>query len=857
MKPILADWIFLWLEAHHLAGISQSDVYKFLMEGANSQLNPELAALIEAQLTVNHKKLLNLSRDWLDCFLPHILQKIDRVSFGIMNKADYERASKADPHMPRTRVKLAIPFIGKDVPSRSSEFAHPDIILGLTILAYRYEGLRWADFEELIGNLRSSLIKELGPWKLRKSAIRYSRWVRAAGGSIRGESKLVQPGQSKSNDLMADTIPSSGPSLMRSVSNLSDFNDDIAVAASAAPVEPVEVVSLRLLKRSNEQQMKKLYDLICKLPEAIHYYLENFIFPNYMDSKITKLSAAGQELGGEMLFSRRIGFSGTPSDLLPVELGKCGHEKKSDGQMVSVMTSTDVCSYEIIQENWTPLSILDKIAHAEDDPTYGRVHALIDTGALITGLSNLQVAQRLFVNGGLPWCEGIVFLDESDRKMILVRATGRVLKLAQSGITAEKRFAFYDQVHTTGMDIQHTLNACAVLTLSKDMVFRDYVQGAYRMRGINKGQRIHLFIIPEVKDLMLRELSHGAMLNAPDKNQKQPIIHALKWNSLVPEDIRKILIAVNAWLIINSIRSERVQFSQLCLQNVANVWRKNSYSSLLMRHHEITSSNLYFDVDAKLQQHLQTFCEPIDFSLAESMADPIHFSESLKNRIASFSHLIESEDQMKVINEVMELISHTSAASSSSGSTKLHSRDDVADAVLFDSEMVQEQEKEKEEEQEREQEQEIEIEKYVDLAYSREHEEPTPWPVTLLAASLDTRIEPFYPMNEFKLYKRSPLPFPQSMHLSCNYFNPTWTGARRLKNVVAVLDWIPDKSQLVMQQGNSYEPLSEDDCKALDTAIQMFDLSRSSLLSESQFHEVLGMLHYYSSYKYIVSSSNL
>jgi hypothetical protein len=837
MKPILADWIFLWLEAHHLSGIDQSDVCKFLIEGANSQLNPDLASKIQSQLTTSHKKLLNLSRDWLDCFLPHILQKIDRVSFGIMNKDDYERASKADAHMPRTRVKLAIPFIGKDVPSRSSEFAHPDIILGLTILAYRYEGLRWADFEELIGNLRSSLIKELGPWKLRKSALRYSRWVRAAGGSIRGESKLAAPGSLKPVDVVSnETIPSTGPSLIRSISHLSELNEASAVAVPAKAEQAiVEVVSLRLLKRSNEQQMKKLYDLIRKLPEAIHFYLENFIFPNYMDSKITKLSAAGQELGGEMLFSRRIGFSGTPSDLLPVELGKCGHERKSDGQMVSVMTSTNVCSYEIIEENWTPLSILDKIARANDD---GRIHALIDTGALITGLSNLQVAQRLFANGGLPWCEGIVFLDESDRKMILVRATGRVLKLAQSGITAEKRFAFYDQVHTTGMDIQHTLNACAVLTLSKDMVFRDYVQGAYRMRGINKGQRIHLFVIPEVKDLMLRELSQGALLTTIDTPQKPPLVQTLNWNSALPEDVRKILIAVNAWLIINSIRSERVQFSQLCLQNVTNVWRKISYSFLLMRHHEITSSSSFFDVDPKLQQHLQTFCEPIDFSLNESMADPVHFSETLKRRIASFSHLIESETQKGVIDEVMELIGYSSMpAPPPSGHGR--SRDDLADAVLFDSEMVQEQEKEKEEEQEREQEQEIEIEKYVDLAYSREHEKPTPWPVRLLATPLNVRVEPFYPMSEFKLYKRSPLAFPECVHLSCNYFNPKWTGARRLKNVVAILDWIPDASQLaMMQSGSSYEPLSEDDCKALDTAIRMFDLSHCSLISESQFHEV-------------------
>lgn len=147
------------------------------------------------------------------------------------------------------------------------------------------------------------------------------------------------------------------------------------------------------------------------------------------------------------------------------------------------------------------MSLLIKIA-----THHPRIHALIDTGALITGMSNLDVARFL-----LPWADGVVFLDEFDRKMILVRATGRVVKLAQCGISVKRRFAFYDQVHTTGMDIQHVLNAKAVLTLGKDMTFRDYAQGAFRMRGIGRGQTIHLFVIPEVDRLIDRELLAAKM----------------------------------------------------------------------------------------------------------------------------------------------------------------------------------------------------------------------------------------------------------------------------------------------------------------------------------------------------------
>ena len=46
------------------------------------------------------------------------------------------------------------------------------------------------------------------------------------------------------------------------------------------------------------------------------------------------------------------------------------------------------------------------------------------------------------------------------------------------------------------MDIKQAVDACAALTLGKDMVFRDYAQGAFRMRGIGRGQTICLLITP-------------------------------------------------------------------------------------------------------------------------------------------------------------------------------------------------------------------------------------------------------------------------------------------------------------------------------------------------------------------------
>lgn len=35
-------------------------------------------------------------------------------------------------------VMTAVPFVGKDVPSHRSEFSHPDVVISLTLLGYRY-----------------------------------------------------------------------------------------------------------------------------------------------------------------------------------------------------------------------------------------------------------------------------------------------------------------------------------------------------------------------------------------------------------------------------------------------------------------------------------------------------------------------------------------------------------------------------------------------------------------------------------------------------------------------------------------------------------------------------------------------
>ena len=226
---------------------------------------------------------------------------------------------------------------------------------------------------------------------------------------------------------------------------------------------------------------------------------------------------------------------------------------------------------------WTVHGLLDQIIASEP-----HFNALIDTGALITGMTNLQVAE--YIAHKSSWCDGVVFLDSRDEKRIYVKATRRVVKLAQCGIKKEKRFAFYDQIHTTGMDIQHISTAKAVLTLGKDMVFRDFAQGAFRMRGIGKGQQVTVLVIPEVQELMKRQLGKLPAAAGALALQKSSVAVGDVGVAQQQQQQQQRLKDISAWLVLNAMRSERVQFDQLCTQNMCNVWRKNAWDDLLSGH---------------------------------------------------------------------------------------------------------------------------------------------------------------------------------------------------------------------------------------------------------------------------------
>jgi len=713
MRPA-AEWCYAWLRRNTHDLQEEEAVIEYLC-AEELWANKTVLDAFEV-VTGDNMKMLNLGRDWIRVLLPHVLSKIDRVSFGILSPIDLANIDQKTT--PLSRKLMAVPFVGKDVPSRSSEFAHPDVVIGLTILGFRYEGLRLSDVRTIVTQLKADFSREVGPRDSRPSSMLFRSWLEHA-----------------SRDLG----------------------------------EQLPVLPLPLFQVNDPKQLERLYQLLRKEDRVITYYLRQHVFPACMNFQSIKISASGHELGSTLLFSKRIGFSGTPSNLLPNDLGECLYEPGSDGKIMHVLSSEEVVTVER-KSDWTAKSLLRDVALSTPP-----IHALIDTGALITGMDNEQVAHYLLEYLPASRFEGVVYLDRSDRKMFLQRSSGKSLLLSQCGVDPSRRFTFYDQVHTTGMDIKQTPDAVAVVTVGKDMTFRDYAQGSFRMREIGNGQKIQLYLIPEVEQLIKNELFSG-------KKAAKASVKALD---------------IPAWLLINSMRMEAIQYSMLSLQELFNCWRKVALQGLVddckifspliegakrkvsrekrlrrFMHQagEKDSEKLW------LRKCINLFREPVGFTVPESIPAPQPFHEKVKVLIADNKHFIQDKSSEKLVKSVADRVKFTK---------------DIMSEEL-EAEIVNENEQE----QQQQQEEEAEEEQEKVSRYTRDDEQANPWQIAQLNKEPSGEIgeEPFYPFQDFAVRERQPrLSFPDNLLLSDNWFRPRWIGLgdRRLKNIMVVLEWSP------------------------------------------------------------------
>ena len=106
------------------------------------------------------------------------------------------------------------------------------------------------------------------------------------------------------------------------------------------------------------------------------------------------------------------------------------------------------------------------------------------------------------------------------------------------------------------------------------------------MRGIGEGQTVTLLVIPEVQQLMRRQLSKAGYEGGCTAVPSSDTASDFSVGAGVTAE-RAALLDATAWLVVNSMKTERLQFDQLCHQNLSNLWRANAFEQALDGHRKL------------------------------------------------------------------------------------------------------------------------------------------------------------------------------------------------------------------------------------------------------------------------------
>ena len=182
-----------------------------------------------------------------------------------------------------------MPFVGKDVPSLGAEFSSPEVVIGMTIAAFRIEGMREARHESPSSSSSRT--------RSRRSPARPSA----------GSSGTAPQG------VAGDRLGAAQGRCCQLERRRSG--------------EIPEVLPLELLQPSEAAHIRALMTVMARVPTVAMYYLRTVVFPQTQTLTsegggyaAEKLSASGADIGGDCVFGVRLGFSGTPSDLIPLSM---------------------------------------------------------------------------------------------------------------------------------------------------------------------------------------------------------------------------------------------------------------------------------------------------------------------------------------------------------------------------------------------------------------------------------------------------------------------------------------------------------------------------------------------------------
>ena len=232
--------------------------------------------------------------------------------------------------------------------------------------------------------------------------------------------------------------------------------------------------------------------------KSVLAFTEDFILPSmqFYDKKI-----ASNPHNLTAMCNRGTGFTGTLWDASTIDRKfKAMPEAGTDSRTLAQLFSHSNTGISIINE-LDPGKILQHL-----DETNIHFDMLCDAGGYFKQQTNLYNARLMAIRYQKP----VVFYHNKGQTL----TDGTSEKPFTQGLLKEGEYlTFLDQINTTGADVKQKITAVSAVTIKKGMLLRDLLQAVWRMRGLEKGQKIRWIISKEVADIIRSELKLNKMDN--------------------------------------------------------------------------------------------------------------------------------------------------------------------------------------------------------------------------------------------------------------------------------------------------------------------------------------------------------
>jgi hypothetical protein len=135
---------------------------------------------------------------------------------------------------------------------------------------------------------------------------------------------------------------------------------------------------------------------------------------------------------------------------------------------------------------------------------------IVDVGGIFTERNSREIAQHILDKSNSEDIQGVVFYDKDKCPKVLHRKASanfeNVCPYEEETLSSEVLTAYWSQPFTTGSDLKIQSTAHCLVCISKDTIFRDVLQGAWRPRKFGRGQHERFAVTEQTRTIICEAL---------------------------------------------------------------------------------------------------------------------------------------------------------------------------------------------------------------------------------------------------------------------------------------------------------------------------------------------------------------